>query len=243
MEEEAARIYMENITENKFYKELLNLKRTQPIIEFTFMDMRTEKKMKGIKEKMKKNAQLNDPRMKLVNSFKKTPKLVAIDIEDTPKKVISEVKPVTTNSVKSKTKKNTTTPPVVMCPKEKAAQTLCLKKVNEAIGNNSFDKAHKAVSFINALKSRGKRQRFLKKLGRKFDIKKLLSEKKPKKEGVINNKTMKKDAVPKTKRIKKKVFKKKNPVPNDNLKLDKGGSNELKSIFKELENVEQPPNL
>jgi len=74
------------------------------------------------------------------------------------------------------------------------------------------------------MKSRGKRQRFLKKLYTVFEAKTLASQKTKK----IKKKPIKKEK-------KKKIIKK--PVTN---KLNKENQKELDSIFKELEKVEVP---
>jgi nucleolar protein 4 len=205
MDRAAAEIYMKAIKEVEYYSVLQNEKGFLPIVEFTFMDMRTEKKMKGIKEKMRKNAQSNDPKFKLVNDFKKKVK----DSKETPKKTISEEE-------KLKLRKQ----------KAQELAVKCFTLLNSAIESKDKTKGIEAKKAINRMKSRGKRQRFLKKLYTVFDAKELASSK---------TKKIKKKPVKAEKKV-KKIIKKEPEIK----KLDKESKKELDSIFKELEKVEVP---
>lgn len=207
MEEEAAKVYMKKIKEASVYGGLQSRRKFIPIIEFTFMDMRMEKKMKGIREKMKTNAQKNDPKFQLVSEFKK--KVTDSKKQSTDKKTKSPEEESKTRELKAK-----------------EHSEKCFKLLTEAVETKDRLKGIEAKKMINRIKSRGKRQRFLKKLYSAFE------------KGDL--------AKAKTKRIKKKAAgpqngkkaasqKKPKKAPQEvGLKLNRDEKKELDDLFDQL---------
>ena len=218
MDAQAAKLYMTEVKEPECYNFFESQRKFLPIIEFTFMDMRTEKKMKGIREKMKKNAQSNDPKFKLVSDFKKK----ITDSKETQEKT---KKPAISDEERLKLRKKHA--------KEHAIK--CFKLLTEATESKDNAKGIEAKKAINRLKSRGKRQRFLKKLYSVFDVQ-ALAKKKTKRIKKADTKNGEKKVI--KKKIKKIV---KKPPPK--LKLDKESKQELDSIFDKIKKIDVPQNL
>jgi hypothetical protein len=175
--------------------------------------MRTEKKMKGLREKMKANAQKNDPKFKLISEFKKKVQ----DSKQNEKK--KEVKKPKEEVVKTKEERS------------KEHSIKCYALLTSAIESKQRDKALEAKKMINRIKSRGKRQRFLKKLYSVFDkvdLAKNKTKRIKKKEKKIVNAGNKKN---------KKQMKKKEEKKPEALKLNKDEKKELDNLFDQLGKV------
>ena len=229
MEPRAAKMYMEAISRVENYRFLQGVKKSLPIIEFTFMDMRTEKKMAGIKEKMKKNSRMNDPKQQLIESFKSKTGTAQ------PKKENVKLKtgPVQKDNLESKLKNE------------------AYDKILKAIASKDVELAKEACRLTNKMKSRGKRQRFFKKLNRVFK-KEELFPKKQKGQPKLNKKIQKEKTKTQTKiqtksqtnglsLIKKKQRKTKPVTPKVPVKkLDNETQKELEGILGEIDQFDGP---
>lgn len=215
MDEIAAKIYMMAIRDPEHNSILVSKRRFIPIVEYTFMDMRTEKKMKGIREKMKANAQKNDPKFKLISEFKKK---INESKKNTKKQDTKKSKEEVTKTKEQRTKEHT---------------TKCYELLTKAIESKEREKALEAKKMINRIKSRGKRQRFLKKLYSVFD-KVDLAKNKTKKIKKKDKKKVNEGNKKGNRQVKKQQEKK-----PESLKLNIEEKKELNDLFDQLGKVSE----
>ena len=97
---------------------------------------------------------------------------------DSSQKTVMDNKVVNTSANKAD---QTVSKVIIVNPKDAEATAECFLKMDVAIKEKNLEKAIEVISLVNKLKSRGKRQRFFKKLKRSFDSKKLFGKKEIKK--------------------------------------------------------------